>query len=461
MDSDAEPTALSADDLEDLPQEADDDDAGDGIEGSSDSDSGEVEGEGSPAVRGRKRKRKKKKAKPKGKAAGGKSKFDKKKRGKVVNGKKWCKACQKWLDVKNFPVGSAQCAPDRKIIQNLRNAAIAQNQQQWFEDLMGGTEERLAKVVKSYKARVEVAGGSKKKAGSFPILQYEEEVKQETAIIVDGVMEMMHKAHYIAWMGKAKNGMVDADTAAQQWLELYNKPGAITDLLGPNAKYKERVAIKKSDLVKFRDSHIKGQGYKMKELEKKKASKEDIDKADDKMQKGFQFQQGSSSDRTAMDTARHVASARAAAAMGSGADFGASAFSEGGRAAQAAPAIRELDSSDEEDDDGDTKCNPDEGSEGEENNGKGKRKRKDEDGDEKDGHKGKKAKKTHDVWFTRDDNIAAAVKAHEKYTQKLAADLTNLKEQMRASLDAIPEEHAKATELEARLVRTRLMAIRS
>ena len=102
MDSDAEPTALSADDLEDFPQEADDDDAGDGIEGSSDSDSGEVEGEGSPAVRGRKRKRKKKKAKPKGKAAGGKSKFDKKKRGKVVDGKKWCKACQKWLDVKFF-----------------------------------------------------------------------------------------------------------------------------------------------------------------------------------------------------------------------------------------------------------------------------------------------------------------------------------------------------------------------
>ena len=60
MDSDAERTALSADDLEDLPQEADDDDAGDGIEGISDSDSGEEEGEGSQAVRGRKRKRKKK-----------------------------------------------------------------------------------------------------------------------------------------------------------------------------------------------------------------------------------------------------------------------------------------------------------------------------------------------------------------------------------------------------------------
>ena len=60
MDSDAERAAIRADDLEDFPEEADGDDAGDGIEGTSDSDSGEEEGEGSQAVRVRKRKRKKK-----------------------------------------------------------------------------------------------------------------------------------------------------------------------------------------------------------------------------------------------------------------------------------------------------------------------------------------------------------------------------------------------------------------
>ena len=128
MDSDAERAAIGADDLEDIPEEADDENAGDGIGETSDSDSGEEEGEGSQAVTEKKRKRKKKaKGKAKGKAAGAKNKFDKKKRGKVVDGKKWCKACQKWLDLKLFPVGSAQCTPDRKIIQNLRNAAMSQN----------------------------------------------------------------------------------------------------------------------------------------------------------------------------------------------------------------------------------------------------------------------------------------------------------------------------------------------
>ena len=89
-------------------------------------------------------------------------------------------------------------------------------------------------------------------------LQYisaeDREITQDTSVTMDGVgvYEMMHKAHYIAWMAKPKNGMVDADTAAQQWQQHYDKLGAITDFLGPNAKYNERVAIKKSDLVKFR-----------------------------------------------------------------------------------------------------------------------------------------------------------------------------------------------------------------
>ena len=80
-------------------------------------------------------------------------------------------------------------------------------------------------------------------------MQYEEELDQGTAIIVDGVCEMMHKAHCVAWVGKPKNGMVDADIAARQWSDHCSKPDAITDIIGPNAKYKERVAINKSDLV--------------------------------------------------------------------------------------------------------------------------------------------------------------------------------------------------------------------
>ena len=58
------------------------------------------------------------------------------------------------------------------------------------------------------------------------------------------------------------------------------------DELGPSVKYKKRVAIKKTDLVRLQDSFVRTQGYSCKEPEKKKATQEDIDKMDAKMQKG-------------------------------------------------------------------------------------------------------------------------------------------------------------------------------
>ena len=146
-------------------------------------------------------------------------------RGKIVKGKKWCRACMKWLPVEQFPAGSGQCAEDRKILQNLRNAAEAQGKARWFDSLQTGPEERLAHVVLNYKNRVQHASGSKKKAGVFPIAQYKEEVRQERNIITEGIMEMMHKQHYVAWAGKAKNGSVPAEEAAEKWTTLYNAPG--------------------------------------------------------------------------------------------------------------------------------------------------------------------------------------------------------------------------------------------
>ena len=67
------------------------------------------------------------------------------KRGKVVNGKKWCKRCSKWLAVEEFPIGSGQCHEDRRIIQNLRAAADAQGKNAWFKALMTGPEDKLQK----------------------------------------------------------------------------------------------------------------------------------------------------------------------------------------------------------------------------------------------------------------------------------------------------------------------------
>ena len=120
-----------------------------------------------------------------------KAKPKKSRRGKSVNGFKYCVPCKKWLPMESFPSGSAQCAPDRQAIQSLRNAAVAQNEMTWFNEAFND-DDKLAKVVKNYHARI--AGSNKKSAksaGQFPILTYIEEVRQETALILEGLAEMM------------------------------------------------------------------------------------------------------------------------------------------------------------------------------------------------------------------------------------------------------------------------------
>ena len=96
----------------------------------------------------------------------------KRQRNQVVNGLKYCRACKKWLPAADFPEGSGACGPDKKATTNIRNAALAQGQITWWEEVFAD-EDKLAEVVKNYHVRV---GNSKKKdarsAGVFPCLRY-------------------------------------------------------------------------------------------------------------------------------------------------------------------------------------------------------------------------------------------------------------------------------------------------
>jgi hypothetical protein len=200
------------------PSDIDDFDGNDGCAG------GDAEpaspGKGAPKHKG---------GKPKAKSKVKVDKFDKKKRGKIVDGKKWCKGCLKWLALEAFPPGSAHCAEDRKVLQNLRNAAKSQGKMEWYEKITTSTEEALCKVIQAYKNRVKAKEGKVRAAGPFPILQYIDEVAQETSIILDGVYEMMHQQHYVAFAGKAKNGSIDPQEAALRWAKLYDAPDSMTD----------------------------------------------------------------------------------------------------------------------------------------------------------------------------------------------------------------------------------------
>eukprot|EP00959_Pyramimonas_sp_CCMP1952_P102175 2137252-Pyramimonas_sp.AAC.1 len=155
----------------------------------------------------------------------------------------------------------------------------------------------------------------------------------------EGVYEMMHKGHFVHRVGKPKNGCMDAETAGMEWQKKYDSPDAITDMLGPNPKFAQRVAIKEADLVRIQDSQIKSQGYTLADAEKKKATEEDIKKADHQMQGVSKYQKGASGARSHMDMAKAMMDAKAVAASSGSADV--AAFSHDGKAAQVVPNLQD------------------------------------------------------------------------------------------------------------------------
>ena len=142
---------------------------------------------------------------------------------------KWCPACGKYLPVACFPQGSGQCTRDRKAVQNLRVAAKNQGQDKWWIEVCSDPKQ-LQKVIKNYHYRCPEAKESKR--SNFPIATYIEEIRQEHAILTDGVYEMMNERQFIHFFGKPKNGGIEAVVAASNFLVDCEAQGAITDMLG-------------------------------------------------------------------------------------------------------------------------------------------------------------------------------------------------------------------------------------
>ena len=94
-----------------------------------------------------------------------------------------------WLSIESLPNGSAQCAADRKAVQNRRTHAVNQNQMAWFSEVMPN-EETANRVIHKYKVRLAAVGGEPKMVKSYSLV-YQEEVRQEKQLLLDAVSEMM------------------------------------------------------------------------------------------------------------------------------------------------------------------------------------------------------------------------------------------------------------------------------
>ncbi len=166
---------------------------------------------------------------------------------------------------------------------------------------------------------------------------YIETVQHQQSLILDGVQRMMDLRYYIAWMAKAKNGSVPADEATAMWNDACKMPGAVTDKLGPNPKFQNRVSIKTADLVIDRDAHVRTQGVEYKGKEIKNATQEDVDKLEARMLKGAVTK--STAARSRNDLAKAFVSASAASQLSGTGER--ELFSGAGFAAQACPDVED------------------------------------------------------------------------------------------------------------------------
>ena len=279
-----------------------------------------------------------------------------------------------------------------------------------------------------------------------------EECRQETAIILDGVYGMMSERHYCVWMAKGKNGCMEAADASAQWKQFRDQAGAIRDMLGPSPKYKERVAIKKVDLVKFRDSSVKVQSYQLRDKDVKNANQDAIDKAAARLSKGPTF--SATSARSRGDMACAMTGALAAAT--SGGEGGA--FSSAGLAAMHIPDVRDL-------------VSEEEGEAAEEESVDGnpetprKRKREGEEtaaGESSSSSKGsrptKKSKK--ERWFGRDAAVASALKGHQGWLKTTRRDMNTIITSSQVAIENVTPDVEDEVKNEMKLAKNRLYALR-
>mgnify|MGYP001813951621 CR=1 FL=1 len=359
-------------------------------------------------------------------------------RGRAKDGKKYCAPCGKWLPLDQFPSGSAQRGEDRKALQNLKNAAVAQQQGAWWDEVTRDPK-KLRDVVKKYKQRVPPPG--KKRKEPFMVLQYIEERRQEQAVLLDGVLEMMTERAFVVWMAKPKNGCMDPEEAKREWKKKLDAPGAIVDEKGPNARYCQRVAVNKADLVVFRDASIKSQGYVGKDKEVKKASQEDVDRAEARLSKDPTL--AASSARSSTDQAASLVAAAAAGDDG--------AFSSEGKAAMQLGDIKDL-MSDAED-------QPPSPSERVTPQKPSAKRDSDacEDSSKKPSSK-KKAKK--EAWFDRDAAVASALKGHQAWIKNTKLSIQTTMEGLKQALDKVTPEVEEEVKNESKLAKNRLYALK-
>ena len=123
---------------------------------------------------------------------------------------------------------------------------------------------------------------------------------RKVALTMDKGHRMMSLTMFVLHVGKPENGRVDPLTAQAKWKKMWSCPSSVIDSLGELFNETDRVAVKIDDLVTIWDSQHQSKGYGMLGPQNKKATDEDISKADAMMVSGHQFGSGPSGSQDGM-----------------------------------------------------------------------------------------------------------------------------------------------------------------
>ena len=187
---------------------------------------------------------------------------------KVRKDQKWCKGCHKYHKCSEFPAGKAFCGPTNNALRNCRAAAVAQGERDYMNEIEKDPI-KLRDLLKNYLNVTGAGTGQRAKRGGFIVAQYREETTQVSGLIFDSEHEMMNVRAFQVFKAKPEHGGLDSEESAAEWERLYNLPGATTDLKGPTAKLKRRVAVKVRDVLKVRNGLLRNEIAGIAEREKK------------------------------------------------------------------------------------------------------------------------------------------------------------------------------------------------
>jgi hypothetical protein len=357
-----------------------------------------------------------------------------------------CDGCQKQLEADKFGAGSKFCIKDKRAITNLRKAATMQGKLEWWESVFADAKKLKTCLAQYHKKHPHVEG---KRPKTPVILEFVEEHKHEQQTIIDGVRQMMCEREFVAWMAKAKNGALDADSAKTRFKALCEVGDEVTDEEGPDAKNKKRVSVKVKDLLTSREADICSQGLRIMHSSNKKASAEDVEKAEHRLQtQGLSHIQAKLSRRERVVNMKHASQAQA-----DGIDGGN--FLAGGKAALSIGPVgdylseggSEEDAGEDADGEEDEKCDDDAAD---------KKRRASASTDPV----SKKPKVVDTVWYTRDDQVTAALASHSDWEKKKREKLESCLGSMNATYARIDPSIADMVENEKKLFNTRHLALK-